>query len=190
MRGWWIRQSSTAMGRQLRARLNPSAGGASARPRDDVELTAQPVAPRIAGTVDARRRVLDALAVQRVEHDVALQVDLVRVVDVLQLAAAACRNVRTRRRDAMRRRLDNAHHLGEARRALLVPDRHLDLLAGDPALDEHGRALFVVGKAQSTVNHAPEAHLATAPRAVSRSRRFTSGMSALPPVASFTERIS
>ena len=44
----------------------------------------------------------DVLPVQRVEHDVALQLHLMRVVDVLQLAAAARRNVgaRWRRRDA------------------------------------------------------------------------------------------
>ena len=90
----------------------------------------------------------------------------------------------------MWRRLDDSHDLGEGRRALLVPDRHLDLLAGDPALDEHGRALFVVGKAQSTVNHAPEAHRGYCSESRSRSRRFTSGMSALPPVASLTARIN
>ena len=97
----------------------------------------------------AWRRVLDALAVQRVQHDVSLQLDLMRVRDVLQLAATAGRHVRTRWRDAMWRRLEDAHHLGERRGALPVSDRDLDLLAGDAALDEHSRTLFVVGEAQS-----------------------------------------
>ena len=116
-------------------------------PRDDMELAAQPVAPWIIDTVHARCRMLDALTMQRVEHDVALQVDLVGVRDVLQLAAAARRDVGAGWGDAMRRRLDHAHDLSEGRRALLVPQRHLHLLPGDAALDEHRRTLVVMGEA-------------------------------------------
>ncbi len=132
----------------------------------------------------------NVLPVQRVQHDVTLQLHLMRVRDVLQLAPAARWDVWTRRDDAVRRCLDDSHDLGECRSTFLVAHRHLDLLAGDAALDEHGGTVVVMSEAQSAVDHAPEAHLGYCPESRSRSSRLTSGMSALPPVASLTARIS
>ncbi len=137
-----------------------------------------------------RRGMLDALPVQRVENDVPFQLDLVLVRHVLELAAATFGHIWAGRCHPVRRRLDDTHHLGEGRRALAVPDRDLHLLAGDASLDEHRRALIVMRKTQSTMDHPPETHLGYCSRRRSRSRRFTNGMSALPPVASLTARIS
>ena len=134
--------------------------------------------------------MFDLLTVQRIKHDVPFQIDLVRVVDVLQLAAAARRDIFARWRDAMRGGFSNVHNLRKRGRALPVPDRHLDILAGDPALDEHGRALIVMRKTQPTMDHASETHRRDYSASRSRRRRFTKGMSAFPPDASFTARIS
>ena len=153
MRGWWIRQSSTAIGRQLRARLKPSAGGVDCSPGDDVELAANAIPPGVVDRMHVRCGMLDVLPVKRVEHDVALQLDLVRIRNVLELTAAAPRHVGTRWCDPVRRRFDNPHDLGKGRRPLPIPDRDLHILARDAAFDQHRRALLVVGKAQ--IHHGP-----------------------------------
>src|ERR1039457_1872450 len=67
-------------------------------PGDHMELAAEAIPPGVIDRVLAWRRMLDVLSAQGVEHDVPLQLHLVRIRNVLQLAAPALRHVGTRRR--------------------------------------------------------------------------------------------
>src|SRR5207302_3164634 len=174
----------------------------------DVKLAAPPVSPGIFHAVHrylVRHR--DVLPPEGVDDDLTLQHELARVRDVLPLAAAALRDVRTRRLYAVGRRVECANDGGEPRSALAKAELHLGDLVGDRALDEESHAVIVMRHAQAAMHHVLAAH--RAPRAGlelpgrrlrrarrhyrdrrSRSNRLTSGMSALPPVASLTWRMS
>ncbi len=139
MRGWWMRQSSTATGRQLRILLKPSRASAMpAAPGDDVELAAPPVPPRVGGAVDDESlRDGHALAAQRVAHDVRLEVELVRVA---RRAGAGSRRTRRSTGTVPRTRCADGVRDGDGVREphppLAVLQLHLDALTGERAVDE------------------------------------------------------
>src|ERR1035441_9692701 len=96
-----------------------------------MELAAPAITPWILRAVDCEpvgHRHL--LAPHRVAHDLGLQLELVRVLDMLQLAAAALPVIRTWRLDAVAGRLDDGDRVREPHPPLAVLQLHLDALTG------------------------------------------------------------
>jgi len=97
-------------------------------------------------------RVLDMLPVERVEHDVSLQLDLMRIRNVLELTPS---------RTSARRDTGGVTRCGDGSRTrttrkdvgpLPIPDRDLHILARDAAFTSIVAPCSSWGKAQSTMD--------------------------------------
>src|SRR5439155_5134163 len=130
--------NQTAVDRQHR--MGPHAvktESPSARGRKGLELAADPISP---GVVHAEHRCIgretQTRSRPRFLDDLALQVQLMRVRRVLQLAASACAEVRTRCRDPMRRGFDHACRGRHRDPALPAPRLRFHHLARQRVVDE------------------------------------------------------
>ena len=119
----------------------------------DVELPSPAVVPRVGHAVEPELGDGHPLPPHGVEDHVALQQQLGRRGDVLELAAAALGNVRAGRTDAVGGGLHDPLHAAEPRPALVEGERDLDQLTRNATADEEG-PLIGVGEAEPAVNHA------------------------------------
>src|SRR2546427_3272056 len=107
------------------------------RAGDSLELTANPVPPRIIHTEDAGiRRQAEARSRPGLFDHLPLQLELMGVRGMLQLAAAAGAEVRARRGDAMGRGFDHASGRRDSDTALAAARLRLDDLARQRVVDK------------------------------------------------------
>src|SRR6266851_6692438 len=114
----------------------------AARGWDRLELAANAIAPRIVHPEHRRVwRQPQSRARPRLLDDLPLELELVRVVGVLQLAPAADAEMGTFGHHAMRRRLDHTRRRRYRHAALLTPRLRLHDLARQRVVDEPHLAL-------------------------------------------------
>src|SRR5229473_3453209 len=114
----------------------------AARGWDSLELAANAIAPRIVHPEHRRvGRQPQSRARPRLLDDLPLQLELVRIRRVLQLAPAARAEMGTFGRHAMRRRLDDARRRRHRHAPLLTPRLRLHDLARQRVVDEPHLAL-------------------------------------------------
>src|ERR1041385_869002 len=92
-------------------------------------------------------------AMKTVSDDLNFGVELGLVTHLLKVTTTAAAKIRTRRLDALRRRLDAFNDRGEADCALLSINPHAQAIAGRRERDHHGLA-FRVSEAETSRNDA------------------------------------